>query len=148
MKRFHFKLDPLLRKHAWDVDMLSTEKATASRAVEAQHEQLFSIHEQIIACRNSLVGSSVEKADINIAQRQVIEIYIRHQMQLEKTARASLAKAMEIEQQIADHLLLASKQLKTLERLKDHAKQQHAYFELRAELTEADENWLSRRHRI
>jgi flagellar export protein FliJ len=147
MKRFRFELDPLLKKHAWEADVLRTEKATASRAVSAQQNELRSIEEQISEYRNALIGSSVEEAEISIAQRQMTEIYIRHQQQLEKEMRTSLDKAIAIEQQISNQLLLASQQLKTLEKLKDRAKQQHAYLQLRAELVEADENWLTRHNR-
>lgn len=148
MKRFKFDLDPLLEKHLWDVDMFRAEKATATRAVEEKQTELDAIEAQIAHCRTTLVDQASENAEISLGQRQVIETYIRHQQTLAQETQKALDKAKAIEQQIADQLLAASKQVKTLEKLKERAKQQHDYHQLRAELTEADDNWLSRQNHL
>ena len=146
MKRFHFELDALLDKFAWDVDILRTEKASASLAVEAQQKELRSLEEQIRECHDSLLKISGEDAEISIAQRQVLGNYLRYKLDLSKTACVSLEKAQAIEQQIVEQLLDTSQRLKTVEKLKEHGKLKHDYLRMRAESNESDENWLTRRN--
>ena len=144
MKRFRFELDPLLRKHTWEADVLRTEKATANRAVVEQERELQAIQKEIQDCCDTLIQASGQDADISIAQRQVLAVYLRHQHDLASEAKMSLEKARKIEQQIAEQLLAASQQVKTLEKLRDGEQKKYDYLRLRAEFNESDENWLVR----
>lgn len=144
MKRFRFELDPLLQKHTWEVAVLRTEKATASRAVTEQERVLQAIQKEIQDNYNALVQASAQDAHINIAQRQVLAVYLQHQHDLASEAKASLDKVQNVERQIAEQLLAASQQVKTLEKLRDTEMKKHEYLRLRAEFNETDENWLSR----
>lgn len=143
MKRFIFELDPLLRKHAWDLDTLSLEKIMASRAVSEQERELNTIETEILACSNSLIEVSGQDAEISIAQRQLVSIYLQYQHDLAADAKASLQTAQGIESQIADQLISTSQQVKALEKLRDCAKKKYDYLRKCAEFSEADEHWLA-----
>lgn len=144
MKRFVFSLESLLQKHFWESDVFRMEKAHATRAVDAKRHELKTIEARIVEYQKAINQAAQEDVELNLARRQVIELYLRHQQEVAIEAQKTLVQAEGVEHQIAELLTKSLQQLKTLEKLKSNAKQEHHHQQLRAEQVEADDHWLAR----
>lgn len=144
MKRFVFSLESLLQKHAWESDVFRMEKSNATRAVDAKRHELKIIETRIVEFQQEISRTAQEDAELNLARRQVIELYLRHQQTVAIEAQKALKQAQGVEEQITELLTTSLQQLKTLEKLKSNAKQEHHHQQLRAEQIEADDHWLAR----
>jgi flagellar motility protein MotE (MotC chaperone) len=148
MKRFKFPLDPLLKKQGWDVDGLRSEKASATQAVNQIGQGLRDIEHKITAACEDARQLAGEDSAMLLVRRDLLITYVKDQVARADIKRKELEQAREIEAQVAEQLVKAMQQLKTLERLRDQARSAHDYQVLQAQLNEADESWLARRNHV
>jgi hypothetical protein len=145
MKRFKFALEPLLKKQSWELDTLRTEKAAATQAVNQVGQAVAAMENKIAAACEESRQLTSEPSNMGLARRDLLAVYIKHQSALAQAKRKELEQARNVEAQVAEQLMKALQQLKTLEKLRDQARRTHEYQGHQAQMNEADENWLTRR---
>jgi len=146
MKRFKFSLEPLLKKEEWELDILRNEKTAATHAVNQVGQALAAIESKITAACEESIQLANEPSNMGLARRALLAVYIKHQSVLAKAKSNELEQAKITEAQIAEQLMKALQQVKTLEKLREQARSAYDYKVLQAQMNEADENWLTRRN--
>lgn len=146
MKRFKFALEPLLKKQAWELDILRSEKAAATQAVNQVGQAITALESKIAAAYEEMRQVTAEQTNMGLARRALLANYAKHQIVLVETKRKELEQAKIAEVQITEQLMKALQQLKTLDKLRDRARSSYEYQAHQVQMNEADENWLTRRN--
>jgi flagellar FliJ protein len=138
MPKFHFRLLTLLKLRQAERDRRRLELSEALRAEDILREQLRIIHAESVWLKNhcrQAAGPGLVDVD-RLLEAQRYELTLRAQQQRLSEQKARLAE--EIERRRAA-LVAADREVKILEKLRDHQAERHRRDENRREIKQLDE---------
>ena len=117
MKKFDFRLEPVLKYKSDLLEVLKSEHAGAVKMVSEQNDVLQNLKNET---KSSMLNFDEKKeTGITIAEAGLYERYIFKQDQLIKAETAKLNHLMKVESEKRDKVVEAKKEMLTIEKLRD-----------------------------
>jgi flagellar export protein FliJ len=145
---FHFALEPVRRKHEWDVEHARLGLADANRRVAEIDERLEAAQVRFAAARAEWGRRISEDTALNAHSQRIAAAYLADVTRLIREARAALDEARRRQREAIERIADAQRALETIERLRDEDLREHRMAASRRALVEADELWLHRDPRM
>lgn len=140
--RFRYPLQVLVQKHAWDVDMLSTELANARQALKEHERQSVRLRQAVQISNANLARMRSDGAILDLTRERVLIGYRQVQDEAVIAQEAELQCAHTLCEQITEQLTRARRTLRGFEDHSDRLRVAHAVEADRSASRDADDAWL------
>lgn len=147
MKRFHYSLDPFLKKRKLDWAELKIDESQARSVVERREKEAASIQGVIGEIELQLRSAAERGASIDRDQHQNLSRYLGRSRRDLTEKQKQVVQASKVHEQISLRLREIRQGIKALEKHRIHKQSQHAQESIRLEHNQVDELWLLRNGR-
>lgn len=140
---FKYALEPLLKKHGWDAEVLKRDAATAARVLEqrkSERDALLEIIEQV----ESEIRALNDLQPFPVARYQAMGRYLQEQHEALAAKQKEVDGAQRIYDQILAQVQRLQRSIKGLEKHRDERQKSYETQCERKEVKEADNDWLAR----
>ncbi len=142
-KPFKYTLEPLLKKHGWDAEILKRDVAAAARVLEqreSERDALLKVIERV----ESEIRALNDLQPFPIGRYQAMGRYLQEQHQMLVTKQNEVDGARRIHDQVIAQVQRVQRSIKGLEKHRDERQKAYATQCERKEVKEADNDWLAR----
>ncbi len=142
-KPFKYALDPLLKKHGWDVEVLKRDAATAARVLEQRQSERDALLKLIDEVESEIRGLN-DLQPFPVGRYQAMGHYLQEQHNMLAAKQREVDGAQRIHEQIVAQVRRVQRSIKGLEKHKDQRRKSYATQCERKEVKDADNDWLAR----
>jgi hypothetical protein len=147
LKRFQFRLAPLLRRDEWERDLLGGEVARAGVLADECRQRLQAAQAQVLAAEERMRDLHHDDQAISLEARQWTHEFLRHAHTAAGVREAESNQAGLTLEVLRGQFERKQVAVRTLLRHEDRQRQEHDCEQGRLAQAEADAQWLMRRNR-
>lgn len=147
-KAFRYSLEALIKKRSWDLDVQRTEESRARQIVEEIEQQINMLENCITGLEQDIRDSRKENTILQPDKYHATLIYINDQRKIALNKKEELRKAVDVHEQILAQVEALHKSIKGLEKHKEKKRALHDKEVQNWVLSQSDELWLMRQHRM
>jgi hypothetical protein len=142
-KPFKYALEPLMKKHGWDAEVLKRDAATAARMLEQRQSERDALLKVIGQVESEIRGLN-ELQPFPIGRYQAMGRYLQEQHKMLAAKQKEVDGAQRTHEQIVAQARRLQRSIKGLEKHRDDRRKSYATECERKDVKEADNDWLAR----